>query len=226
MSTKYRPLTLCIALFALTASAWNATLVNGAGGPQIAIDGKPVPPRMFWGVNGVSHGNLTPKWTRFEMPFKPLADSDRITFHFRFDKHTPGARVQLRHFRVTQNGHPISGDFTDCFTSTGNFQKAWLCYPPDYKFCSYTFASNDTCTVTLNPHPTPNDPDWHFYTKFFSLRKDVSYQLEFEARGDNVRWLMPGIYDVDAKGKHNVITPVNGDTLTSTAQKAATAGVD
>ena len=60
------------------------------GGPQIMVDGKPIPPRMFWGSPGGGRVATTPEWTERSLEFATLRDVQGTgTLHFRFG-HVPG----------------------------------------------------------------------------------------------------------------------------------------
>ena len=57
-----------------------------AGGPMIHVDGKAVPPRMFWGRSGSRHYKIGTDWTPFVLTFTAPADTTRGTVHLRFHK--------------------------------------------------------------------------------------------------------------------------------------------
>ena len=57
-----------------------------AGGPMIHVDGKAVPPRMFWGRSGSRRYKIGTDWTPFTLTFTAPADTMRGTVHLRFHK--------------------------------------------------------------------------------------------------------------------------------------------
>lgn len=199
-----------------------------AGGPMIHVDGKAVPPRMFWGRSGSRRYKIGTDWTPFTLTFTAPADTARGTVHLRFHK-PQSARAQLRNFSLLEDGKPFQTGMEHAFDGDAEFAQTWKIWPPKSDYVHT--VSGGVCTVELHPWRLPGpDPDYHFYTKFLRFRKGAVYTLRFEARGDGCTWILPGVYDVGPSGVHAQIPLTTGaemsDTFLSTVRKAADAGVD
>ena len=227
-----KPLIAILCVLAVSAAAGEpqreVRVRQTAGGPMIHVDGKAVPPRMFWGRSGSRRYPIGTDWTPFTLTFTPSADTARGTVHLRFDKPASG-RTQLRNFSLAEDGRPFATGMERAFDGNAAFAKTWKIWPPKNDYV-HTF-SNGVCTVELHPWRLPGtDPDYHFYSHFMRFRKGAVYTLRFEARGETCRWILPGVYDVGPSGVHTQL-PLSAsadmpDTLLSTARKAADAGVD
>lgn len=198
------------------------------GGPQIQVDGKSVPPRMFWGRSGSMPCSLVAgQWTSFNLPFSPLSDTDRGTFHLRFDK-TDGGLISLRRFALREDGTNVVTGLETAFSNDQSFREVWKIWPSKN---DYVHTLKDGfCQIELHPWRLPGkDLDYHFYTKYFPLRKGGRYSLSFEAKSEKgSSWIRPACYAVAANGVHTAI-PLGGregDPLCATTAKAHDAGVD
>jgi len=204
-----------------------ARVRTGAGGPHIEIDGKAVPPRMFWGRAGTAPRRLEQGvWTRFTLAFTPAADIARGNLHIRFDKRR--GEASLRNFALTANGTPVESGLADAFTGSNAFDRVWRIWPIKHDYV-HTFQDG-VCTVELHPwRLTQNDPDYHFYTKFWSFKKGVRYAFSFEAKVEKgSETITPACYAVGPDGRHDGIALEDAEfnTLYATAAKARAAGVD
>lgn len=223
-------LAACMAALAVPAHGrqLEARVRQTAGGPQIFVDGSPVPPRMFWGRKGGRPALIDPTgrtWTKMSLPFRSDAGTARATFHLRFNP-VDGSRALFRNFRMLENGRPVATAFDACCDSPAAFTNAWKVWPPkhDYKWT----ATNGVFAVDLHPWRLPGgNPGFHFYSHFLTLRSGAEYAIEFEAKGENgCRVVVPSVYDVSPTGRHQSIAAESADTLLSTTAKAAAAGVD
>ena len=71
------------------------------GGPQIQVDGKPVPPRFFWGSENSGRIAVGVAWASQSFDFTPDTDvPGNSTLHFRFGD-TPGD-VWLADLRIVE----------------------------------------------------------------------------------------------------------------------------
>ncbi len=198
---------------------------QGAGGPRIEVDGVPVPPRMFYGVNNsraITQGSDT--WTRHECSFVPSTAADRSSIHFRFDQ-KDNAEVWLRNVTLEEEGTgPIPG-FKGSFASPAAFEANWKIWPPR-RTCVQTFEDG-VCHVRLHaPRDGVND-DYHFYSTMRPLRKGAKYTLSFEVKGRDCGWIRPACYAITADGVHTGVpfSDAEGSTLLATVKKAAAADV-
>ena len=124
---------------------------------MIHVDGKAVPPRMFWGRSGSRRYPIGTHWTPFTLTFTPPADTARGTVHLRFDKPASG-RTQLRNFSLAEDGRPFATGMELAFDGDAAFAKTWKIWPPKNDYV-HTF-SNGVCTVELHPWRLPGtDPD-------------------------------------------------------------------
>lgn len=210
------------------ASQLDVRVRTTQGGPQIQVEGESVPPRMFWGRSGTMPCSLVPgQWTSFNLSFSPLSDTDRGTFHLRFDK-TDGSETALRNFTLRESGTNVITGLEKAFIGNREFQEVWKIWPPKHDYIHE--VKDGVCRIELHPWRLPGkDPDYHFYTKFFPLNKGGRYTLSFEAKTEmGATWIRPACYMVAPNGVHSAI-PLggkNGDVLYSTTAKAHDAGVD
>ena len=196
------------------------------GSPRICVDGKPVPPRMFWGCRGSSPSRLSSEWTPFDLTFTPREDVACGTAHIRFNK-IEGGITQLRNFRLTEAGTNRIAESANVFGSPEAFRSVWQIWPPKNAYV-VTF-SNNVCSIEMHPSRMDGktDPDYHFYSVFWKFRKGVTYSIHYEARGEKgCAMLLPGLYSVSPSGVHSGVPVDSLDTLTRTVRKAAAAGVD
>ena len=145
------------------------------GGPMIHVDGKAVPPRMFWGRSGSRRYKIGSDWTPFTLTFTAPADTARGTVHLRFHK-PQSARAQLRNFSLVEDGRPFATGMERAFDGNAEFAQTWKIWPPKSDYVHT--VSGGVCTVQLHPWRLPGtDPDYHFYTKSLRFRKGEWTQL-------------------------------------------------
>lgn len=217
----------CMAIAAVSdADQLEARVRMTNGGPQIFVNGEPVPPRMFWGRAGTGPQHFDgERWTKYGFNFRVGNDQDKANVHIRFHK-VDGSVTRLRNFRLTADGVDVITGATHAFDSNERFGDAWNIWPPKN---DYVHTCKDgVCEIQLHPwRLSDHDPDYHFYSKYFKIRANVEYRLEFEAQGSGgCRWVMPAVYSIAANGAHTAVALKGLDTLTSTVAKAAEAKVD
>jgi len=98
---------------------------SAAGVPQIFVNGKPVPPRMFWGTEGCAPFAVDGEWKDFRYEFTAFGD-DPGTVHIRFLGGRTG-RVEFRNVHVTD------------IESGEEFAETWKAFPRKYAD-SFRFA--------------------------------------------------------------------------------------
>ena len=193
------------------------------GGPQVFADGKPVPPRMFWGRRGVRPLPMgSGRWTRHELTFAAPVDAERVNVHFRFEP-VPGGAAGLRNVSLKKGGAACGPGFADAFADAAAFRKAWRVWPPGGG--EAVTVSNGVCAVRLPK--AAGRSDFHLSSVPFAVRAGETLTLAFEAQGVGAcRWVLPNVYRIAADGWHDSLVSGDGNTLLSTARKAAAAGVD
>lgn len=88
-----------LSVLALPAAGLTVRVQPTPGGPQIHVDGRPVPPRFFWGAMSGGGLQLGEQWDEYSFEFRPGINVDRQgTLHFRFG-HLAG-QVELSEVRV------------------------------------------------------------------------------------------------------------------------------
>lgn len=196
-----------------------------AGGPQLFADGKPVPPRLFWGRRGVRPCPVVSnRWTRQELTFTAPVDVDNASVHFRFQP-IPNGGAQIRRVCVLTNGVSCGPDFANAFSDDAAFRKAWRVWPPRHG--EAVTVSNGVCGVRMGNWAPQDRADFHLSSVRFPLKAGETLTLAFEARGvGDCRWVLPNVYRIASDGRHDSLVSGDDNTLLSTARKAAAAGVD
>jgi beta-galactosidase len=95
---RVAPLLVCL-LCVPTLAAVTVRVLETPGGPQIHVNGEPVPPRFFWGAPSASPLGVTGEWQDYAFDFEPGLVDGGGTLHFRFPQQ-PG-RVWLADVRIT-----------------------------------------------------------------------------------------------------------------------------
>lgn len=225
-----------IAVWALTAvgvslaSQMDVRVRPTDGGPQIFVNGKAVPPRMFWGRSGArTHVAPQDAWNTVELDCATGTDTDRATAHVRF-RVADGGAIRLRNFRLLADGREIPSVFPRGFDSEESFRTAWNVWDPGKADFRRT-VSNGVCEVAFRLPPVKEQKgktQYHFYSKYFTMKAGVRYCLRFEVQGyGGSTGILPNVYVVSASGHHDsLVSGPKANTLYSTAAKAAAAGVD
>lgn len=210
---------------ALPAAGVTVRVLPTPGGPQIHVDGQPVPPRFFWGALSGGSLQLGEQWADYVFDFRPGINVDRQgTLHFRFG-HLPG-RVDLADVRVrdTETGEDIlaPGSFAD----PPGFARTWNTWPPaPANTVGKWELSDGALHVTLAEPPGGAWPDFHFHSQAsLSFRADRAYRCTFRARASPGRTIYPALYHV-ANGAWTSIGGPPGPFLSQVAL-ARDAGVN
>ena len=102
-------------------------VVETPGGPQINVDGKPIPPRFFWGAMNSGALTANTQWTLHAFEFSPGEVKGTGTLHFRFADE-PGD-VWLADLRIQDTATSEDVLPPGSFASTGNFAMSWNQWP-------------------------------------------------------------------------------------------------
>lgn len=214
-----------LAVLAVGAEVEVRVKPGSAGAPQIHVDGKAVPARMFWGWHGHRPIIVGTAWERFELAFTPKA-ADPGTIHFRI----PSDRalvVFLRNVRVVDT---VTGaDYLDpaSLSSAEAFAKAWTVFDNDT--LGHADVTADGCLKIegwgKNKGSKPN-PHFHCYTKRTPFVEGRRYVLSFEAKAseDDVL-LRPAAYTCYA-GNYTRWPFTGRDPFPAQVKMTADAGVD
>lgn len=167
------------------------------GGPQIHLDGVPVPPRMYFGNRLSGAVDLTAEWADYSFDVLPQLDVEgNGTFHFRFG-HQPGW-VELAELTITdaETGAAVLAPGT--LASEAAFAEGWNAWPPDERNTVGTFRVDDgTLRVEVREPPDGQWPDFHLYCDVdLSFTAGRTYRVAFRARGNEPRRLLVGLYRV------------------------------
>lgn len=216
---------LC-ALLSVSAEEMTARVRTTEGGPQIFVNGRAVPPRMFWGRSGARPYALDKdEWRAYDLVCRSAVDTDRATVHVRFSIQDGGV-TRLRNFRLLADGQEVGVPLARGFDSPAAFAAAWNVWDPEHRDFART-VTNGVCEQRFAFAHGEKPGDYHFYSKYLSLKAGVSYTLHFEAQGEGCRSILPNVYCVATDGHHqSILDGEKSDTLISTARKAAAAGVD
>jgi hypothetical protein len=166
------------------------------GGPQIQVDGKPIPPRFFFG--SMNSGVIAAKsaWTSHTFEFVPGDVDGTGTLHFRFT-HEPGeiwlADLRIRDAKTSEDVLPPGS-----FAIPEGFAKQWNSWPVGPANTVGAVAVSDGAVhVTLKRPPNGNWPDFHLHSQA-SLRFAAghSYRCSFRAKASPGRDLCVALYSV------------------------------
>jgi len=181
-------------------------VLNTAGGPQIHVNGKPVPPRFFWGSENSGRIAVATEWSEQSFEFTPDIDvPSNGTLHFRFgDK---PCDVWIKDLRLThaKNGADVlpSGSFSE----QGTFGKTWSLWPVGTDNTVGRIAFDDSALrVTLAAPPSGGKwPDFHLHSRCnLAFAKGQSYRCTFRVKASAATHLVPAVYRVDS-GTHTCI---------------------
>jgi beta-galactosidase len=183
----------------------DVTLKVACGGPQILLNGNPIPARMFWAQPGYGTVAAQNEWSEQSFEFTSAFDANG-TVHFRFG--TKAGQVWLSDVRLTsvsdnQQVIPV-GSFA---TQTG-FAKQWNMYPSDASNTVGTKEIVDSSLhVTLIDPPAGTSwPDFHFYSNSIAIKANTKYRCSFRVRATPDRPITPTVYHT-ANGSW---TPIGG----------------
>ena len=194
------------------------------GGPQIHVDGKPVPPRFFFG--SMNSGRIAAKseWTAHAFEFLPGAVDGTGTLHFRFAQE-PGeirlADVRIRDAATNEDVMPPGS-----FATREGFAENWSEWPVGGANTVGAVAAVEGAIRVVLRRPTDgNWPDFHLHSRAtLSFAAGRAYRCTFRAKAEPECELRVALYSV-AGGTWNYIGGPPGSFLSQVAL-ARDAGVD
>jgi len=207
------PAMIAMAMATIASGAAKAELEarvcrSAAGVPQIFVNGKPVPPRMFWGTEGCAPFAVDGEWKDFRYEFTAFGD-DPGTVHIRFLGGRTG-RVEFRNVHVTD------------IESGEEFAETWKAFPRKYAD-SFRFADG-VLTIEV-PKRQPRE-DFVVYTSRRPMRRGARYRFSGSARADDARLVKFSAYQVDQASNHEAMLLRGPDPFPRQIALAASAGVD
>ncbi|MEI6501887.1 MAG: hypothetical protein WCP21_12770, partial [Armatimonadota bacterium] len=183
-------------MIAIPAFALTARVQTTPGGPQIFVNGKPIPPRFFWGSMNSGGLNLKPQWEDQSFEFMP-GDVDSGTVHFRFSQ-TPG-ELWISDLRVVdaKTGEDILP--AGSFATPEGFKQTWSTWPvAEANTVGKVEITAGAAHVTLsNPPGGGSWPDFHMHSNA-NLRfvKDRLYRCTFRTKASAGLTLRPQVYSI------------------------------
>lgn len=213
-------------LFAGSAKPLTVRVENREGGPQICVNGTPIPPRFFWGSENSGRIPVSEKW--IEHTFDLTLDSDVAgngTLHFRFGDEP--AEVFLRDLRIVdvQTGADVLP--VNSLADEAVFRKTWSAWPVGAENTVGTlgFADGGLKIALRAPNGGGKWPDYHLYAVCgLTFAKGKTYRCTFRVRGTATQQITPCIYRVDG-GVHSRIGGPRGSFYSQIAL-ARDAGVN
>lgn len=167
------------------------------GGPQIHVNGKPVPPRFFFGVPRSGTSTIDEQWTDSAFEFTPGADVKAAgTLHFRFGQ--LAGEVWLLDVRVVdvETGSDVMAPGS--FATPEKFKEVWNLWPPgEQNTVGRVAVTNGALHVTVI-NPLGNSwPDFHLHSHLgLSFSTNRKYRVTFRARATPKRQIYPAVYQV------------------------------
>ena len=167
------------------------------GGPMIHVNGKPVPPRFFFGVPSAGTSTIDEKWSAHAFEFTPGADVKAAgTLHFRFGQ-IPG-EISLADLRIVDATTGTDVLSPGSFASAEIFGAVWKLWPPGEKnTVGQVAVTNGALQVKLTNPPNGNWPDFHLHSHLgLSFSANRKYRVTFRAKATPKRQLHPAVYQV------------------------------
>jgi hypothetical protein len=188
------------------AGELTARVRETAGGPQIHVNGRPVPPRFFWGSENSGRVTVGEKWGERSFEFTPDTDvAGNGTLHFRFVQEP--ATLWLKDLRLVDattgsDVLPAGG-----FESDDAFRKCWSAWPVGAEnTVGQTSFDDGGLRVTLSaPKGGGKWPDFHLHSRCaLTFAKGRTYRCAYRVKGLPDQELQPCVYRVDG-GVHSRI---------------------
>jgi len=181
------------------ALGWAAVVVrvqNTPGGPQIFVNGQPVPPRFFWGSMNSGPVPLTPEWQDISFEVQPGHIDGTGTLHFRFAPQPAEiwlAELRLRDAQTGEDIFPVGS-----FATAENFERLWSVWPPgEANTVGQWEIADGSLHITLRQPPQGSWPDFHLYSRArLSFAEGRVYRVSLRARSQPATVLRPQLYNV------------------------------
>lgn len=183
-------------LFAGEAKPLTVRVQNRAGGPQICVNGQPIPPRFFWGSENSARMSVGGNEAEKSFEFTPDTDvSNNGTLHFRFAQE-PG-EVDVRELRIVDVRTGADVFPPDSFSSAATFKNVWGVWPQGAdNTVGKAVVENGALHIALHaPQGGSKWPDYHLYSVCgLTFAKGHTYRCTFRARSKPDQHITPCVY--------------------------------
>jgi len=199
---------------------------NRAGGPQICVNGRAVPPRFFWGSENSGRVPVGETWSARAFEFTPDTDvAGNGTLHFRFVQEP--AALWIKDLRLVDAATGADVLPAGSFAAADAFKKSWSAWPVGAENTVGQLAFEEGgLRVTLSaPKGGGKWPDFHLHSRCaLTFVKGRTYRCTFRVKGTPDQHLLPCVYRVDS-GVHSRIGGPQGSFYSQIAL-ARDAGVN
>ena len=191
-------------IFSGEAKPLKVRVQNTAGGPQICVNGQPVPPRFFWGSENSGRVPVGGTWSERAFEFTPDTDvAGNGTLHFRFVQEP--AALWIKDLRLVDAATGADVLPAGSFAAEDAFKKSWSAWPVGAENTVGQLAfEGGGLRVTLSaPKGGGKWPDFHLHSRCaLAFAKGRTYRCTFRVRGEPDQHLLPCVYRVDG-GVHS-----------------------
>ena len=222
-----RTLAMVLALSMGTwAMAGTVRVKTGPTGPQLLVDGKPVPPRVFFGSRRGVGSAVGKDWQKLTLKFTPGVEvAGNGTLHFRFTKEPQWLEFRKVRIVAVDGTQPVQAEGT--MASAESFAEFWSVFPPGERNTVGTAAVRDgVLRVELREPAGGKWPDFHLHSqRVLRFTKGKAYRCELEVRASQETEVRPGMYRVEGGVWQQIATSPNL-VFTRQVALARDAGVD
>lgn len=173
-------------------------VVETPGGPQIHVDGKPIPPRFFFGAMNSGPLTANTQWTLHAFEFSPGEVKGTGTLHFRFAEE-PGD-VWLADLRIQDTATSEDILPPGSFATAGNFEMSWSQWPSGPANTVGTVNVEDGAVHVVLKRPAAGKwPDFHLHTRqMLTFSAGRTYRCTFRTKAAPDKNLTVALYSVVA----------------------------
>ena len=210
---KFFQILIILVLAATRATAAVTVRVQPTpGGPQIHVNGKPIPPRFFFG-SPRSSSTIEETWTQHAFEFTPGTDV-KATGTMRVQFGQSEGEIWLADVRIVdaETGGDVLPPGSFCAAQT--FKEDWSLWPPgEQNAVGRAAVTNGALQVSLTNPPTGAWPDIalhlqsHLGLRFSASRK---YRVTFRAKATPKRQIYPAVYQLINGGYVSIGGPPAG----------------
>lgn len=213
-------------LFSGEAKPLKVRVQSTAGGPQICVNGRPVPPRFFWGSENSGRVPVGETWSEQSFEFTPDADvAGNGTLHFRFVQEP--ATLWIKDLRLADAATGADVLPAGSFATADAFARSWSAWPAGAEnTVGRAAVEAGALRVALAaPKAGGKWPDFHLHSRCaLAFAKGRTYRCTFRVRGTPDQHLLPCVYRVDS-GAHTRLGGPQGSFYSQVAL-ARDAGVN